>query len=235
MENHSRPVDALRLEAMCEAYWNAGSVPEKWASETEEQRAVVRQRMAVALSASLPRPVDALREAATRLLAIFDKQKQITTAERIITGKSDKELRNAGNAAIDELRAALEAAALAPLAGREGAGSVDALAAMRETLKHSEPGGNCDHVPSLSHEHLLKMLATMEAGGFSYGKLCRWLGWAQAAVVANGDADLDTMKQINRRWQAPSPVRTACDHNHYDFSKHGRRCTCGAVMSDAGD
>lgn len=26
-----------------------------------------------------------------------------------------------------------------------------------------------------------------------------------------------------------------CDHRHYEFAKHGRRCTCGALMLDFGD
>lgn len=34
---------------------------------------------------------------------------------------------------------------------------------------------------------------------FSESKLGRWLGWAQAAVVASGIADLEAMKEINRR------------------------------------
>lgn len=27
----------------------------------------------------------------------------------------------------------------------------------------------------------------------------------------------------------------ACDHRHYDYTKHGRRCTCGALITDFGD
>ncbi len=52
------------------------------------------------------------------------------------------------------------------------------------------------------------MLAKMESGinpqdsekGFSEGKLGRWLGWAQASVVAMGLASLEDMKEINKRW-----------------------------------
>ena len=50
----------------------------------------------------------ALREAATRLLKVFDQQK-MTQAERIIVGISDAQLRIEGNQAIEDLRAALEA------------------------------------------------------------------------------------------------------------------------------
>lgn len=86
-------------------------------------------------------------------------------------------------------------------------GSMDVLEAMRLTvaLSSSSQGGE---IPSLSHSHLVEMLAAMEAGGFSYGKSCRWLGWAQAAVVANGAADLDTMKMINKRCQRAPEVST---------------------------
>ena len=27
----------------------------------------------------------------------------------------------------------------------------------------------------------------------------------------------------------------SCDHSHWSFAKHGRRCTCGALMEDWGD
>ncbi len=32
-----------------------------------------------------------------------------------------------------------------------------------------------------------------------------------------------------------APENTACNHRHYDSKKHGRHCTCGTVMWDAGD
>lgn len=50
---------------------------------------------------------------------------------------------------------------------------------------------------SLSLAHLEDMLATVEREEFSEGKLGRWLGWAQAAVVAAGVASLEDMKAIN--------------------------------------
>jgi len=49
---------------------------------------------------------DALLNAATRLLAVFDQQK-MTAAERIVVGVSDAGLRAEGNAAIEALRAAV--------------------------------------------------------------------------------------------------------------------------------
>lgn len=62
----------------------------------------------------------------------------------------------------------------------------------------------------LKPSHLRDMLRTMESGinpqnpdaGFSEGKMGRWLGWAQAAVVAMQCATLDDMKAINKRWAA---------------------------------
>jgi hypothetical protein len=50
---------------------------------------------------------------------------------------------------------------------------------------------------SLSYEHIAGMQITMQESEMSYGKMCRWLGWAQCAVVASGVATLDDMKAIN--------------------------------------
>lgn len=54
----------------------------------------------------------------------------------------------------------------------------------------------------LGYDHIAGMLLRIDqAEGtlepFSYGKKCRWLGWAQAAVVASGAATLEDMKAIN--------------------------------------
>lgn len=69
------------------------------------------------------------------------------------------------------------------------------------------PDLNDDLRPS----HVRKMLQVMESGinpqdserDFSEGKMGRWLGWAQAAVVAQGIASLDDMKEINKRNASP--------------------------------
>lgn len=53
----------------------------------------------------------------------------------------------------------------------------------------------------LSKEHCEEMFATMKAEHFGYGKQCRWLGWIQAACVANGCATLEEIQEINRRNQ----------------------------------
>lgn len=40
--------------------------------------------------------------------------------------------------------------------------------------------------------------------------------------------------------ESTGPTRTlldlrTCDHKHYRYEKHGRRCTCGELMVDFGD
>lgn len=58
----------------------------------------------------------------------------------------------------------------------------------------------------LRPSHVRQMLRVMESGvnpqdterSFSDAKMGRWLGWAQAAVVAMGIASLDDMKSINK-------------------------------------
>lgn len=81
--------------------------------------------------------------------------------------------------------------------------------AMRDTLKLARDYG-MDNVSSdnseLDYAHLVDMLQRVEeaedAGTpFSEGKKGRWLGWIQAAVVANGfGPSLNDMKEINKKW-----------------------------------
>lgn len=52
----------------------------------------------------------ALVEAGNRLISLFDELQSITTAERIITGRSTETLRKESIAAVQDLRAALAAA-----------------------------------------------------------------------------------------------------------------------------
>ena len=52
---------------------------------------------------------------------------------------------------------------------------------------------------SLAYGHLLEMRGKIYESEMSDGKLGRWLGWAQAAVVAAGCGTLEEMKQINKR------------------------------------
>lgn len=74
------------------------------------------------------------------------------------------------------------------------------LVAFRETLQLAERNNmwKKDRPGSLSYEHLVEMQSKMHEG-MSPGKLGRWLGWAQAAVVSAGCGSLSDMKDINRR------------------------------------
>lgn len=57
------------------------------------------------------------------------------------------------------------------------------------------------HDPSLSLSHLLEMQLTISEKDFSEAKLGRWLGWAQAALVAaDVGVTLEDVKQINLRY-----------------------------------
>lgn len=51
--------------------------------------------------------VGELLDAAVRLIVAFDELQATTTAERLITGRSDREIRNDSNEAIADLRAAI--------------------------------------------------------------------------------------------------------------------------------
>jgi hypothetical protein len=87
----------------------------------------------------------------------------------------------------------------------------DTVALMDEKLPTKGPY-HSDRLASVSPDlrpaHIRDMLEVMvsgvnpqnPAGGFSDGKMGRWLGWAQAAVVAMGCGTLEDMKSINRKW-----------------------------------
>jgi hypothetical protein len=91
----------------------------------------------------------------------------------------------------------------------------DTVARMEEGLQQIAEAGDQSgeermHIARLHKDlqpaHIRDMLAVMESGdnpqhpGSTFGeaKMGRWLGWAQAAVVAMDLATLDDMKQINR-------------------------------------
>lgn len=72
-------------------------------------------------------------------------------------------------------------------------------AAFEETVALAERVG-MPELPgsSLGLEHLREMLARVSVGDFSDAKLGRWLGWAQAALVAaDVGVDLEIVKRIN--------------------------------------
>lgn len=51
----------------------------------------------------------------------------------------------------------------------------------------------------LSYDHVKDMQRQMHEQPMDEGKLNRWLGWAQCAVVASGCALLDDMRRINKQ------------------------------------
>lgn len=56
------------------------------------------------------------------------------------------------------------------------------------------------NTPELDYKHLRMMLIRMQTEPFSEGKMGRWLGWMQCAVVAARiGATLDDMKKINEK------------------------------------
>lgn len=83
---------------------------------------------------------------------------------------------------------------------------MNVLAAMEDTVRLGFAGGKMPDAGDLSYPHIAGMLIRMKETEMSYGKLCRWLGWAQAAVVASGGATLDDMKRVNMR-HIDNPVR----------------------------
>lgn len=75
------------------------------------------------------------------------------------------------------------------------------LDAFRETVKLLEgvPDDSSPFLPeSLRPGHIRDMLRRAETTKMSPAKLGRWLGWAQAAVVAMEWATLEEMKELNR-------------------------------------
>ena len=73
--------------------------------------------------------------------------------------------------------------------------------AFKETLDLAyERGMHHLHLrEDLSFGHLEDMWRRVSREVFSDSKLGRWLGWAQATVVASGVATLEEMKAINKR------------------------------------
>lgn len=77
------------------------------------------------------------------------------------------------------------------------------IAWMTEALRQTTEIARQADMPEggeLGRAHIVGMLDRIE--GFSLSKLARWLGWAQAAVVASGAATLEDMKRINMECSA---------------------------------
>lgn len=72
------------------------------------------------------------------------------------------------------------------------------LAAFQDTIALAEERGMPESGGELGLAHLRSMYERAQAAEFSEGKLGRWLGWAQCAVVAAAiGVTLDDMKRIN--------------------------------------
>lgn len=78
------------------------------------------------------------------------------------------------------------------------------IEAAKETLALARSVGmdNCESDKAeLDYPHLESMLVKMSTEEMSEGKMGRWLGWMQAAVVCNcGELTLEHMKEINRKY-----------------------------------
>lgn len=87
--------------------------------------------------------------------------------------------------------------------------------AFKETLDLAyERGMHHLHLrEDLSFGHLEDMYRRLSHEEFSDSKLGRWLGWAQATVVASGVATLEEMKAINKRHAGDPPQEFQPDPN----------------------
>lgn len=113
---------------------------------------------------------------------------------------------------------------------------MDQRAAFDETIelaRRADMENNWDTVESLSFAHLLDMQARIHADTtMSEAKLGRWLGWAQASVVAADiGLTLDDMKQLNQRHSTERPSLEELDKQA--GIRHPRAGECGAVHPDA--
>lgn len=78
-------------------------------------------------------------------------------------------------------------------------------ATVRLAVASAMPEG--DAADGLSLAHLREMRQAIETGEFSEAKLGRWLGWAQAALVAaDVGITLDDVKAINMRHAGAPPA-----------------------------
>lgn len=100
--------------------------------------------------------------------------------------------------------------------------------AFRATIRIAEQSGMPELPGSdLGLHHLRSMLEVVNSKEFSEGKLGRWLGWAQCALVAaNVGVTLDDMKALNARHldrstpvlHCPICARKNCYHTGYGLS-----------------
>ncbi len=78
---------------------------------------------------------------------------------------------------------------------------IAAAEATLELAREREMDMLSSDVPELDFPHLQEMFDKMKSGEMSEGKLGRWLGWMQAAVVAAQiGITLEDMKNINKQF-----------------------------------
>jgi len=79
--------------------------------------------------------------------------------------------------------------------------------AMQATIELAQQRGMDDglnKIPGMGYKHLYSMWTKVCFNDFSEAKLNRWLGWMQCAIVADGYATLEEMKELNRRYTDPT-------------------------------
>lgn len=83
---------------------------------------------------------------------------------------------------------------------------MDMLSAFDATIQRAEERGmrRAYDEPGFGLDHLRDMRSRITSD-FSDAKLGRWLGWAQASVVAVGCGTLEEMKAINLAHRAEAP------------------------------
>lgn len=72
--------------------------------------------------------------------------------------------------------------------------------AMKDTVQLAAGKKCMPDTGDCSYPHIAGMLIRMRDESFAYGKMNRWLGWAQCAVVVAGAATRPDMEKINRKW-----------------------------------
>lgn len=80
---------------------------------------------------------------------------------------------------------------------------MDAMGAIEASLRLAVRE-RMDAEGAFSYDHLMDMKRRIDAAvpAMSYGKLCRWLAWMQAALYHSGLASLDDLKNLSRGFVA---------------------------------
>ena len=55
------------------------------------------------------------------------------------------------------------------------------------------------------------------------------------SIIQATGGDIKRAKEAASVIDAWEAARHTCNHKHYSFDQHGRRCTCGELMVDFGD